>query len=194
MAKKRLCSVDGCGKPYWGRGYCSAHYQRWRNHGDPLAGRTPEGEAQRFFETVVLAYDGDECLKWPYNTVKGYGVLHQDGRGVLVSRLSCEAANGPPPTPEHHAAHLCGKGHEGCVTKRHLSWKTRAENEEDKIIHGTRVRGEKHAWAKITEADAREIIALKGKMLQRDIAEKFNISRPAVGMIHRGKNWAWLTA
>ena len=35
---KRTCTIDGCeGKPV-GRGWCSAHWQRWRNHGDPLGG------------------------------------------------------------------------------------------------------------------------------------------------------------
>lgn len=190
----RVCSVEGCGNPYWGCGYCSKHYQRWRRNGDPLAGRTPEGEPQRFYEEVVLAYEGNDCLRWPYSTIEGYGTLQNAGHSALVSRRVCEEIYGPPPTPEHQAAHSCGKGHEGCVTKAHLSWKTRRENEEDKLIHGTLVRGERHFWAKITEAQAREILSLKGKMLQREIAERFGISRPAVGMIHRGKNWAYLNA
>lgn len=193
MAYSRICSVEGCGKPYWGRGYCSSHYQRWRRNGDPLAGRTPEGEPRRFYEEVVLAYEGNDCLRWPYSTTAGYGTIHHAGRSALVSRCVCEEIYGPPPTPEHQAAHSCGKGHEGCVAKAHLSWKTRVENEEDKLAHGTRYRGEQHGWAKITEADAREIIALKGHMLQRDIAAMFGISRPAVGLIHQGKNWAWLS-
>lgn len=32
------CSIEGCGKPAKNRGWCSAHYTRWRRHGDPLAG------------------------------------------------------------------------------------------------------------------------------------------------------------
>ena len=35
---KRTCTIDGCeGKPV-GRGWCSAHWQRWRRNGDPLGG------------------------------------------------------------------------------------------------------------------------------------------------------------
>lgn len=192
MANSRLCSIPDCGKPYWGRGYCSTHYQRWRRNGYPLAGRTPEGEPQRYLTEVVLKYDGDECLTWPYGKTAGYGSIQHNGRDALVSRIVCEEENGPPPTPEHQAAHLCGKGHEGCVTRKHLVWKTRLENQADKLIHGTMLRGERHFWAKITEAQAREILSLKGQMLQREIAERFGISRPAVGMIHRGKNWAWI--
>lgn len=30
------CSVTGCTKDAWARGYCNTHYARWRKHGDPL--------------------------------------------------------------------------------------------------------------------------------------------------------------
>ena len=29
----------GCAKPSWGRGWCVAHYTRWRRNGDPLGGK-----------------------------------------------------------------------------------------------------------------------------------------------------------
>lgn len=35
-----LCSIPGCGKPSRARGWCSAHWWRWRHHGDPLANAT----------------------------------------------------------------------------------------------------------------------------------------------------------
>lgn len=34
--EQRTCSVEGCGKPHYGRGWCSMHHQRWKSHGDPL--------------------------------------------------------------------------------------------------------------------------------------------------------------
>lgn len=36
MASLKLCSIAGCGKPGSQRGWCGAHYQRWRRTGDPL--------------------------------------------------------------------------------------------------------------------------------------------------------------
>ena len=106
MATPRICSIEGCGKPVQGRGWCSLHYQRWRFHGDPLRCRhTPKGDLERYYRDVVLTHDGDECLVWPYGTQpNGYAVWDKQ----CVSRMVCEEENGPPPTPEHDAAHSCG--------------------------------------------------------------------------------------
>lgn len=35
---KRICSIDDCEKIAVGRGWCPAHWYRWRMHGDPLGG------------------------------------------------------------------------------------------------------------------------------------------------------------
>lgn len=37
------CSVPGCTKPHHSKGFCREHYGRFKNHGDPLAGRHPNG-------------------------------------------------------------------------------------------------------------------------------------------------------
>lgn len=34
----RICTVEGCDKPYRSKGYCNPHYLRSRIHGDPLGG------------------------------------------------------------------------------------------------------------------------------------------------------------
>ncbi|GAA2485017.1 hypothetical protein GCM10010406_21590 [Streptomyces thermolineatus] len=40
MSRIILCSIDNCTRPRLARGWCEAHYRRWRRHGAPLAGRT----------------------------------------------------------------------------------------------------------------------------------------------------------
>lgn len=32
----RTCSIEGCTKKLFCRGWCSAHYSKWQRHGDPL--------------------------------------------------------------------------------------------------------------------------------------------------------------
>lgn len=188
-----LCDVAGCGRLGKRRGWCFKHYQRWKVHGDPLIVLKPWGEAKRFFEETVLSYEGDECLIWPYCRDKiGYARLDFGGCLRQVARLVCEDTCGPPPTPEHEAAHSCGKGHLGCVAKRHLSWKTHTENMADKLIHGTHSRGERSGTAKLCEQDVRAIRALKGVRPQTKIAVDFGISRTQVRSIHSGRKWGWL--
>lgn len=188
------CSILSCEKPHEAKGYCSAHYWRFRKHGDPLGGRAPYGEVSRFIREVALRHTGDKCLTWPFGkTQRGYGLIWIDGKHVIASRYVCELVHGSPPTPEHDAAHSCGKGHEGCVAPEHLSWKTPVENKADELLHGTRPRGERNGHAKLTEAEAREILALKGVELQRNLAARFGVSRTAVASIHSGRKWTWLS-
>lgn len=52
------CSIDGCSKTPKSRGWCTAHYNRWRRHGDPTAGNHTFGP-QAFLSPDVL-----EDLEW----------------------------------------------------------------------------------------------------------------------------------
>lgn len=63
---------------------------------------------------------------------------------------------------------------------------------QDAIVHGTTTRGTKNAQSALTEEDVRAIRALKGRMMYKDIAPVFGVSPSAVGLIMRGKRWAWL--
>lgn len=190
-----ICSIPGCGKRHEAKGYCKAHYKRFCKHGDPFGGRTSQGEPMRFVHEVALLYTGEECLRWPFTkNAKGYGYLWIDGKNVRAHRYVCELAHGAPPTPDHEAAHNCGKGHDSCIAPGHLDWKTRAENEADKLIHGTHSRGERNSGAKLTEAAARDILALKGIETQHNLAKRFLVSPGSIANIHAGRRWAWLSA
>lgn len=200
MAEKPICSIPDCGKLSKQKGWCWGHYYRWRKYGDPLkmVAKTLPGEARKFYNDVVLKFDGDECLLWPYaragykyNEGGGYGIL---GSGtnrtpLQVHRLVCEAFNGVPPTPKHQAAHNCGNSL--CVNHQHLRWATPTENMADTIRHGTRSRIGVYQRpktrvtkaSKLTDDDVRQIRKLAGAMLHRDIATQFGISRGAVSAI-----------
>jgi hypothetical protein len=197
MAHQGICSVSDCGNTLIvAKGLCERHYRRFRKHGDPTAGRIEPGAQERYFTEVVLQYDGNECLKWPYSTTpKGYGYMSRIGAGPgkreLVHRRVCEAVNGPPPTPQHEAAHSCGKGLQGCCAKRHLSWKTSGGNMADKYLHGTVARGE--MLSKLTEEDVRRIrVRLSRNESQTSIAKDYGVSHKTISKIHVGETWRWL--
>ena len=193
MAFRGICSIEGCGKPAANvRGWCHRHYSRWRRCGDPLGGRIDAGAALKFYNDVVLHYEGADCLTWPYHSTKGRASIYVDGKQRSLCRLLCEHANGPPPTPQHQAAHSCGRGHLGCVSKAHLHWATPKENKADEVIHGTRRKGEKHHKAKVTEEQVKEILALSGTMEQDELGALYGVSQSTIHNICTGKTWGWV--
>lgn len=155
--------------------------------------RTKKGEAARFFKDIVLQHEGDDCLVWPfYCTKEGFARIGAGGKMRLVHRLVCEIVNGPPPTPEHEAAHSCGHGMFGCVSPHHVSWKTKAENEADKKAHGTHCFGSRLSRTRLNEDQVREIRSLKGTATQEEIGRRFGVTTGAIASIFSGRSWAWL--
>jgi hypothetical protein len=190
MATNKICAIEGCGKPVIARGWCRKHYYRWKHHGHTGATRTPAGEAMDYLKRIVLNFNGDECLTWPYYTsTYGYGIVTKDGKQIHATRVICEELYGHPPTPEHEAAHSCGRGHFGCITPRHLRWATPKENTEDKFLHGTVVHGESCHAAKLSASAVLAIYSLKGTDKQENIATAFNVTRRTVGRIWRREIW-----
>lgn len=194
----RHCSAADCDRPTIALGLCTKHYQRLKRHGAATATRweKPEkGEILQYLNTVVLPYDGEDCLTWPFARTKpnGPGVMVFRGRNTLVARVVCTLVRGEPPTSKHEAAHSCGKGHEACCNPHHLRWATRTENMHDKIAHGTVSRGEGHGRSKLTEQQAREILAMKGRLAPKAIASMYGLHPHYVSDILGGRKWAWLT-
>jgi hypothetical protein len=171
------------------------HYKRWSANGDPnVTKNTPPGEPRKFIENVVKPFNGNECLTWPFaRSDSGYARIGKDGKTKQVCRMICEEIHGPPPTPEHEAAHSCGKGHEGCVNPNHLSWKTHTENMDDQLLHGTRIFGRKNGRVRLTEEQIpviREMISLN--MSERKIAKIFGVHRFTIRGIKVGDTWSWV--
>lgn len=187
-----MCKVEGCNERRYMRGMCRKHYSRWRKHGDATGGRAFDGEPERFLkETAANFDDPTACLIWPFGNPKTrYPRLNVDGRMQSAHRVICEWTHGAPPTAAHQAAHSCGRSN--CVSKHHLSWKTSSENNYDKIAHGTIVRGERSGKARLKESEARQILALKGKIPAHELAKRFGVGKSTVFHIHNRESWAWL--
>lgn len=137
-----------------------------------------------------VAFTGEGCLRWPFSRDRdGYGMFGLNGDILKAHRWMCEAQNGPPPTPQHHAAHECGNGHGGCVNPRHLKWKSPQENAQDRLKHGT-VRDDKgRPLRKLTHDQVKQILALKGKKSHVELGRMFGVSDSNIRKIHRGVSW-----
>ena len=61
----------------------------------------------------------------PAVSIRLPGVPHP--RNFNAARVMLEIVEGPPPTPEHEASHLC-YGNWLCVCPDHLLWETKQEN------------------------------------------------------------------
>jgi len=195
---KKLCSVDSCPRESWARGLCNTHYRRFRARGSPTGGGAPRGNyagsRQRYYRDVVLSYEGEECLIWPFrrHAENGYALWSSGNGTCLVSRMVCEDVFGPAPFLAAEAAHSCGKGHMGCIAKTHLRWASKSENESDKLSHGTDNRGERHPLAKLVESEIAEILSLQGVISAAKIGERYGVSGGSIQSIFAGKNWDWL--
>ena len=191
MDTQRICSVDGCGKRHYARGWCQPHWKRWNKHGDPEAGRpswgTERGEPVRFLKEVITRNE-EGCIFWPYSrSTNGYGNVRWEGRMENVHRVVCELSNGSPPTLEHQAAHSCGNGHLSCCNPKHLSWKTQLENEADKARHGTVAAGVFNAHAKLNDDAVRAIRASSISAIK--LSSTYGVRPEIISAVRRRAAW-----
>lgn len=128
----------------------------------------------------------EPCVLWFGTlTVKGYPQRKENGRTIRVHREVCERRHGPPPTPDHHAAHSCGR--RACVEPTHLDWKTAAENNLDRLAHGTAPLGERSGTAKLTASDIPAI--RRSVATQEALALSYGVSQAAISCVVRRKTW-----
>lgn len=124
----RLCSVEDCTNPHFGRGWCVAHYTRWKRHGDPMHGG-PVGHRsieERFWSKVYFPPCEGDCWTWAAHRNKlGYGLLWGGSSAVYAHRVAYELVIGSIPSGLV-IDHLC-RNH-ACVNPSHLEPVTLAEN------------------------------------------------------------------
>lgn len=107
------CAVEACERPVVSRGWCSAHYQRWLNDGDPGAGRPLRYSTVKAGACAVPGCDAPEKARgW---CGKHYGRLlrHGDPLGGAPER----AGKRLRPCAIDECANLATGGHGWC--KRH---------------------------------------------------------------------------
>lgn len=129
------CSIEGCERAAYCRGWCSRHYNRWWEHGDPLTvlqpqlhGLTPLERFRHYYEVDP----GTGCWLWTGGIQKrnGYAKFQVAGRIVLAHRWIYEQMVGPIPAGQeldHVFENGCRYRH--CVNyESHLEPVTHLEN------------------------------------------------------------------
>ena len=127
------CSIPECNKPRKARGWCAAHWWRWRKHGDPLGAHEPDDET-RFLANVTKT---SGCWAWKaYKNPDGYGMFSYKGKPSLASRVSWTLFVGDIPDGLF-IDHRCRN--RSCVNPRHLRVVTRKQNGEHvDVRHGNK--------------------------------------------------------
>lgn len=192
MADKRICSIPGCGKRHYGRGFCVIHHHGFRKGLVPKRPAAPKGSTAKFI-AMALTTDQDDCVLWPFaRNIGGYAKWkHPTGGSESVSRHICEIVNGPPTKPHLLSLHSCNRGHLGCINPRHLRWGTSQENANDRIKDGTTTRGA--GGAKLTAMSVVDMRrrAEAGQTLI-SISAIYGVSSSHVSDIVRRERWSWL--
>lgn len=101
--------------------------------------------------------------------------------------LVLEAFVGPRPEGQE-ACHLDGNRQNPRLDN--LRWDTRVENQRDRLVHGTDIRGEKHPKCKLTEEQVQSI--RNDSRPIRVIGPEYGIHPATVTIIKKRRNWKWL--
>ncbi|MDE1011115.1 MAG: HNH endonuclease [Paraburkholderia fungorum] len=122
--------------------------------------------------------------------------LWKEGRfkRLRVNRLVALAFVGPCPSAKHEAAH--GDGDSFNNHWKNLRWTTKAENEADKVLHGTSNRGDGHGRRKLT---AEQVLEIRRKyssdrITQHLLAAEYGVGQTQISRIIRNEEWLHLEA
>lgn len=183
------CSAENCNRQIIARGFCTKHYQQFNKRG-VVNGPRLRRKTRAFLEDIPAT---DRCVIWPFGkSGGGYGVAKYGGKSTSAHRISLIIHVGPPPSNEMEAGHdpiLCNN--KLCINPRHLRWVSRRENENDKIIAGTRTRGVKASTSNLTEANV--LIVFRSNEPVKQAAERLSVHTETIKRIRSGATWGWLT-
>jgi len=191
----KTCEVDGCDARRKARGMCGKHDNRLRKWGDvnfvPKRRGCPANfptrvvnNEERFWSLVVK---GDQCWIWAGLLSKqGYGMWSMKGKNVRAHRYAFFLANGRYAYPM--TLHSCDV--KACVNPDHLREGTHRDNTNDAMLRKRMSAGERHHWAKLTEADV--VIIRESRDTKANLARHFNVSKSAITSILCYKTWRHL--
>lgn len=145
------------------------------------------------FQDAVDRGTEDQCWEFQWHRNKqGYGKFFFRGSCWQAHRVAYTLTKGEIPNGLD-VLHTCDNP--PCCNPAHLYVGTDADNTRDKIARN-RLRprkGERHGMHKMTEMEARDVIAeLRAGTPGRILARKYGVTDTAISLIKRGINWRHL--
>jgi hypothetical protein len=190
----RFCERCGAPRRAWARRYCSRDCE--------VAARERDAD-ERFWPR---AQKTASCWLWQRGLRNGYGSFYLNGKSQLAHRVAYELAYGPIQDGQQ-VCHKCDV--KRCVRPDHLFLGTALDNVRDRVKkarsasgdnHGSRrhpermKRGLCHPFHKLTEDNVRQIRAEHNKGVSvPSLAQRFGITRGAIGHIVKRTNWKHVT-
>lgn len=114
-------------------------------------------------------------------------ILNGKLKRFSVHQLILLAFRGPCPTGME-SAHLNGNAKDNPI--ENLAYKTKLENEGDKLAHGTRPRGEHGGVSRLTTDEVRLIRSdLRRGITAIKLAEQYGVHPSTISQIRHGKTW-----
>ena len=128
MNPTRICTIDGCDRRHFARGYCRPHYAAAMRSGEISSVRqTFRGPLSE--RLSLYSRDDGSCRIWTGATdACGYGKVRVSGRTVGAHRAAYELANGRIPDGMV-LDHTCRTP--ACINLDHLRLATTKENAEN---------------------------------------------------------------
>lgn len=181
--RPRVCTVPGCGKKHFGRGYCGMHYNRlWK------AGALPPRTLEERFWEKVGRREPDECWDWQATASAGYGQIKVAKQMRKATHVVWRLTYGQWPPPQLSVCHACDNTL--CVNPAHLFLAPHALNMRDMALKGRgkapRLLGAANPSSKLDEEAVRSIRERYARGdSQAAIARAFGVHREYVGKIVR---------